>query len=598
MNDFPKVTEAIIRQRSKVTSFERGQEYYESGAVLSEKIRGNQIFAEVEGSSYEPYQVSVRLNESGITSTQCSCPYDLGGDCKHIVAVLLSYIHSPKDIKVQPTVEELISKLNRDELYELVIELVNHNPDLADIIEEGFSEAHKEPMEPATRERRVELDPESIRKQIHSAIRPHSYRDRYDYEYDDEDEGIASDLQSFVDKAQTFVKAGDGRSALTILQVVIEEYIDDFEDTDWYNDEPDTSFLEDVGELLAEAILTADLTQKELKKWENALKSWDSELDDCGFSDVLNVALEAAKQGWDFPPLKRVLEGDITDLGAWDKEAPFYADKLAIARLNVLERQGRTQEYLYLAEAEGQTDRYVTMLAKLGRAQEAIDYSLKYVDSRSSILTIAQSFHEKGDFDSAFLIAEHGLNLPKREYYLDKLPGWLRDAAAAAGQKERALKAALIAMEDQPSLINYQAVRELSDERWPELKEKILIRLREAKSGNPTANVEIFLSEGLVDDAITSLKGNDYYYDLVKRVADAAISIKPDWVIETCRRQAEAIMDATKSNAYQYAVDWLKRVKEAYKVSDRQSEWQKYLSELLDKHKRKRNLVPMLKEMQ
>jgi hypothetical protein len=36
----------------------------------------------------------------------------------------------------------------------------------------------------------------------------------------------------------------------------------------------------------------------------------------------------------------------------------------------VLERQGRSQEYLYLAEAEGQTERYVAMLVRLGRVQE------------------------------------------------------------------------------------------------------------------------------------------------------------------------------------------------------------------------------------
>ena len=42
--------------------------------------------------------------------------------------------------------------------------------------------------------------------------------------------------------------------------------------------------------------------------------------------------------------------------GAWAGEAPAYADELAVARLNVLERRGRWQEYLYLAEAESQTE--------------------------------------------------------------------------------------------------------------------------------------------------------------------------------------------------------------------------------------------------
>lgn len=56
--------------------------------------------------------------------------------------------------------------------------------------------------------------------------------------------------------------------------------------------------------------------------------------------------MAAAELGWDYPPLVQVLQGEITERGAWGKEAPSYADALTIARLNVLERQARYQEYL------------------------------------------------------------------------------------------------------------------------------------------------------------------------------------------------------------------------------------------------------------
>jgi hypothetical protein len=38
-------------------------------------------------------------------------------------------------------------------------------------------------------------------------------------------------------------------------------------------------------------------------------------------------------------------------LGAWQSEAPWYADDLALARLDALERQGRFREYLHLASS-------------------------------------------------------------------------------------------------------------------------------------------------------------------------------------------------------------------------------------------------------
>ena len=105
--------------------------------------------------------------------------------------------------------------------------------------------------------------------------------------------------------------------------------------------------------------------------------------------------MAATEQGWNYPPLMRILQGEITDKGAWEDEAPSYADALAIARLNVLERQGRFQEYLYLAEAEGQTERYVTMLVRLGRVQEAVDYGLQYLGTTEEALALAKALRER-----------------------------------------------------------------------------------------------------------------------------------------------------------------------------------------------------------
>jgi uncharacterized Zn finger protein len=49
----------------------------------------------VEGSASMPYQVSITLDEASVLDADCSCPYDWGGACKHIVAALLAYVHEP-----------------------------------------------------------------------------------------------------------------------------------------------------------------------------------------------------------------------------------------------------------------------------------------------------------------------------------------------------------------------------------------------------------------------------------------------------------------------------------------------------------------------
>lgn len=81
------VTKETIRALASAESFARGQSYLDDGAVSDLVQRGDRLTAEVEGSEFEPYQVSLRLHDGGVADAHCTCPYDWGGYCKHIVAV-------------------------------------------------------------------------------------------------------------------------------------------------------------------------------------------------------------------------------------------------------------------------------------------------------------------------------------------------------------------------------------------------------------------------------------------------------------------------------------------------------------------------------
>lgn len=56
---------------------------------------------------------------------------------------------------------------------------------------------------------------------------------------------------------------------------------------------------------------------------------------------------------------------------------PYYDDDLTVARLNVLERRERHEEYLRLADYADQVARHAVMLIRLGRLEEAVEYGLK-----------------------------------------------------------------------------------------------------------------------------------------------------------------------------------------------------------------------------
>ena len=590
-NSMPKLSEAVIRRYTTESSFQRGYSYYKQGAVLSVILRGNQLTAEVEGSQYEPYRVRITLEADGIADAYCSCPYDWGGYCKHIVAVLLTYIHNPELVEERPPLEELLAEMDRDQLRTVLQELVEHHPYLADEVESYVQAVQKPPSDgkPSPRLRRTPLDPAPFRRRVRTIL--HSLDHMRPSEAYWHVGDLVSELRSVLDQVWEFVEAGDGRSALVVLEAITEEYMDGWTVLDDSDGEA-SGFFEDLGPLWTEAILSADLTKEERHSLAERLAEWQRELDHYGVEGVFDAAREAAVQGWDYPPLRRVLEGEITRKGAWEGEAPWYADELAVARLKVLERQGRYQEYLYLAEAEGQTERFVTMLVKLGRVQEAVDYGLRYLETTDEALALAEALRERGKVEEGLRIAEHGLDLegPKAP-----LARWLRDRALEAGREKLALRSAILAFRELPNLQHYLAVRSSAGDRWNELREEMLAHLRGA--GNPYAQVEVFLHEGLVDDAISVADAHPHYYDLVERVVEAALSSHPDWAIRTCLDQAERIVDQGKSKYYPYAVRWLERAKSAYLSAGREEEWRSYLDGLMDRHKRKYSLIPMLEKL-
>ncbi len=132
----PVVDGDLILTKVTEKSFERGREYYYSGMVESVVRRGNRLFAEVLGSEEEPYHVGVNLQGDDF-SASCTCPYDWEGYCKHIVAVLLTWIHDRDLVAVRAPIEELLSKLDADKLKALILRMVETDPQLSETID-GF----------------------------------------------------------------------------------------------------------------------------------------------------------------------------------------------------------------------------------------------------------------------------------------------------------------------------------------------------------------------------------------------------------------------------------------------------------------------------
>lgn len=166
--ELPRLTEAHIRNLASEPSFERGETYYRDGAVLDPVCQATHLRAQCEGSEYEPYQVSATLGEGGVVETSCTCPYDYGGICKHVVALLLTYVHKPQSFRFIPPLATLLAGRSQEELIILIGEMIKREPELLSLVELSVATGQARQGKP--------LDVAAYRRQARRALRHESER--------------------------------------------------------------------------------------------------------------------------------------------------------------------------------------------------------------------------------------------------------------------------------------------------------------------------------------------------------------------------------------------------------------------------------------
>jgi len=584
----PKISEFTIRRYANAKSYQRGEAYFESGAVDTIIRRGNLLHAEVDGSEARPYRVSLSFDGHSLNSATCTCAYNFDGWCKHIVATMLVCVRQPEIIEHRPTLEQLLDRLDHLQTQRLVQELVAEHPQLIETIDRHVIWM----TNPAPQKKKLKslhqntFDTAPVRRQVRQIIHDGV---RY-FEDGCEEDPIAEELLGLVQSAVDLIERGEGNKAIAVLEAITSSCIENWYEVAEYGADYDEIAWE-LNNAWCEAILTAELTPEEKVDIQVNLEVWQDEWDvDFGLS------LEALRQGWDYPPLIEVLQGKISERGVWEVSIPDYADDLALIRLKILERQERYQEYLYLAEAEGQTRQYLTMLGRLGRVEEAVEVAQTEMNSMEEAFALGKTLQEQGALQQALHIAQMGLQLNGNCQY--DLGTWTSDLAQKLGDQTTALQAKKLAFQAHPSLEGYQDIKDLAGKEWASIKPELLKMLCVSTSWEiDTVKVDIFLYEGLIDDAIAIANEMGHYHsDIIHHVMNAAIPHRPEWVITHACRRAEAIMDAGKAEYYDAAVEWLKKARAAYLASDKQADWSNYRAKLMEIHARKRKLMGMLQQ--
>lgn len=268
-------------------------------------------------------------------------------------------------------------------------------------------------------------------------------------------------------------------------------------------------------------------------------------------------------------------------------------------RLKILARQERYKEYLHLAEAEGQTQEYLTMLGQLGRVDQAMTVAQQQMTTLSEAKALAETLRTQNQLSQALDIALQGLRFEHNNPYTAfEFATWASDLAEGMGNTSAALEARVLAFKAKPSLQDYQKIETLAGTDWLAIRETLLHRLRADQTwGLEQAQIDVFLHEGLLEDAIVVASGlSSYHSQLVLRVMDTVVTTHSQWVIDNARPRAESIMDEGKAKYYDSAVAWLKRVKAAYYALEQEADWSRYYQTLLNQHGRKRKLIGLMQQ--
>jgi hypothetical protein len=638
-NDLAPLTASAIAAQTDPGSFKRGQGYARSGHIFGTVRRRNTLRARCHGSSGGPYLVEATLATAdqpklnNPVSYACNCPR--GGFCKHIVALLLTWVDAPQSFVVRPSVAELLAGKSQEELIALIELLLRDHPDLEDLLDLPT------PISGAVSDDPV--DEAAIRRQIEAAFRDHGGYEDYDRyhgygRYDDyreyggfQDDGdwegtrVARKLEPIADLVDAYAESGYWRNALAVVATFVEEIA------------PKLEFIDDEAGDLDALLVRADerlatcldaqvgvpneqrLSAAERSRLiDTILTIWQIDLD-AGGLDISIAGPEAISRGaspeeqraigdWLRKALKAATGKEPVD--AWQQRA-------RIGFLSLLQGDAGLSDEELLTEYRNAElwDDAARLLVEMGRVDKAITLAFRRLTAPDQLTLFADQLIATGDprrIEQAFSLIddrlwEHEAENPGHDEFLR---AWLQERYAEHGRPENALEMARARFDAAPTKLTYDAVKTTvllpgqPDEPWPILRPKLVATLR--KRNDWSELIEIHLEEVEIAEALKALKhwqqarragqvGLGYGWDVSPhhfstRVAAAAAAEFPDEAIAIYRQLAEEKIAARQRAAYQEAARYLARVKDVLVSNDRAGDWSHLIAELRQTYKNLRAL--------
>lgn len=584
----PTLTEADIRAVCTSQSFARGQSYYRSGAILNPQREGYELRAQCQGSDWEPYEVEALLNEKGLTAASCSCPYDWGGYCKHIVALLLTYVHDPEAFEVidAEAEKQRLAQLSRDELIDLVQQMLQEQPSLRSLLPR---EDHLPPSPDEVGARSVDWEAVLQRHQaaVQNVWRRFGRGGFVDYA---EASSLGRELEREAQRAQAMARRGDFQNAVALLTALFERVAEGIGEVDDSDGVVSGAALQAV-EALAEIVPQAGFDPPTRQAWQQRmLEHWLD--DEYGIGEGIDGLLLRTAAPEDLDGLKEqtleALRRLPTEAEPW---ATAYREKrLRRFLLALLEQTGDEAAYVELCEQEGFDLELAQHLLRKGWVNGAVAHAQQSFQDLGDFLTFTQDLLTAGHLAEARLVAEQGVQGPASQDHRRRLlEELLVTICTRQGDWNAALDGSLRLFKTRPSLDGFkqavEAARHLGRE---EAVAGDLIRWLAGDPRHVGVLIQVRLLRGEHDGALALLPQLERYnVPLRLQVADAVQDTHPRAAMQLYQAAAEEEIGRADRRHYQTAASYLSQARAIAQRHGLDDDWDRYLQKLRQDHARR-----------
>ncbi|MEO1132204.1 MAG: DUF6880 family protein [Cyanobacteria bacterium J06639_1] len=572
MSSFSEILdEELLVNLAGERSFERGQDYFESGAVHSLAEIGDRIVADVSGT--ETYHVQIWLRGEGIDS-RCTCPMGVDGYfCKHCVAVGLAWIDEPPPYQpdgivthsgtTMADVRDFLGRQERDVLVKLILDRAMEDTRWRENLLMKAAASHT-----------GGADIKTFRRALQNAIPIGEFVDYYAAD------GYADEVQQAVDGLETLIEMGYASDVVELCEEAIAMLDDALNSIDDSNGNM-SPIMEQVQDLhlrackiakpnpsaLAERLLDIEL-ESGFGFFHNALEIYADVLGDEG--------IQAYRQ---------LVDADWERLSPIGSERKEYYDFRRM-KLNQLKEA--------LVETTGTLEELV----------ETISNDLSRPDR---YLKIAELYRDRGNPDEAIAWAERGTNEFQGSNSTYRLEDCLVNLYERQGQFEDAVEIIWQRFIRLPSVRGYQQLKQHADSggTWTGWRDRAIAHVKQAYAKSPHAPyywgqkghsllVGIYLWEEKIEDAWRAAQNGNCSQQLWMQLAEARAINVPEDAIAIYQPAIEPLIKQTDNKAYKQAVKLLEKVRNILERLDRGAEFDAYAKQLSESYKRKRNFIKLL----